>query len=56
MTFRPMLAATVDDIDRVVFPKLISPKIDGLRCVIREGNAFSRNMKPVANDYVRGML
>jgi DNA ligase-1 len=56
MQFRPMLAATAEDVARVVFPKLVSGKIDGLRCCIRDGAAFSRNLKPVANDYIRGML
>lgn len=53
--FRPMLAATLEDtwIDK---PVLVSPKIDGMRCIIQDGQALSRNLKPIRNERLRELL
>jgi len=56
MTFRPLLAATVDDVRQVTYPKLVSPKLDGIRCIIRGGKAVSRNLKPIRNAWVQHCL
>ena len=55
-TFKPMLAATLDDPGRLQFPVLVSPKLDGLRCIIRGGQALSRNLKPFRNRHVQTVL
>jgi DNA ligase-1 len=34
----------------------MSPKIDGIRCVIYHGKAYSRNMEPIRNHHVRNTL
>lgn len=34
----------------------MSPKIDGIRCVIYKGKAYSRNMEPIRNQHVRSTL
>jgi DNA ligase 1 len=60
--FKPMLSATaksVSDLKRY-WPKggvLASPKLDGIRCVIHPIlGPVSRNLKPIPNDYIRGIL
>lgn len=57
---KPMLAGKVEDIENdLAYPVLCSPKLDGVRCLIINGTAFSRNMKPIPNivvsDILRGM-
>lgn len=52
---RPMLAAKVA-FDQVRYPTLASPKLDGIRCVIWQGKALTRNLKPVPNRHVREWL
>lgn len=55
--FRPMLANTIKDVRRDVrFPIIASPKLDGIRCVIRDGKALSRSLKLIPNVYVRRFL
>lgn len=56
MTFRPMLAAELKNLADVKFPVLVSPKLDGIRCVIREGKALTRSLKPIPNDHIRNTL
>lgn len=58
MIKKPMLAATCKDFDKLKFPLLATPKIDGIRCLVLEGpaltvRAVSRNFKPIQNNYVR---
>ena len=50
---RPLLAATATDADlqRIRYPKLMSPKIDGVRAVCRGGRLLSRSMKLIPNLY-----
>jgi DNA ligase-1 len=47
--FEPMTAATVKNLADVKFPVLGSPKIDGFRCVIRDGKALTRSLMPFPN-------
>ena len=54
--FRPLLSATLEDPLRLTFPIMLSPKLDGLRCVIRDGQALSRTLKPFRNKYVQEAL
>lgn len=56
MVFKPMLAATVDDIKQLKYPLLVSPKLDGIRCVILNGKAVTRNLKPIPNKFIREYL
>lgn len=53
---KPMLAAKVQDPALINFPILASPKLDGVRCLIINGQAVSRNMKPIPNAIVRDIL
>lgn len=54
--FRPLLAATYTDELELSFPLLGSPKLDGQRVCILEGQAVSRSLKPIANRALREIL
>lgn len=56
MTFKPMLAATCEDLTALDYPLLASTKLDGYRCIIKDGVAVSRNLKPFPNEHVQAML
>ena len=47
--FRPMLGASVEDMGKLRFPLLASPKLDGIRAIWWEGQFYSRTMKPIPN-------
>lgn len=55
MNFKPMLSADASnyDLTKLRWPLLISPKLDGLRCIVWEGVAYSRNAKPFRNHFVQ---
>lgn len=53
---KPMLASKVDDVNDISFPVYASPKLDGIRCLIINGMAVSRNLKPIPNKGVSEML
>ena len=55
MNFKPMLSASLDGVDlsTLHYPLLVSPKLDGLRCIVHEGVAYSRNAKPFRNRFVQ---
>ncbi len=45
------------DLDTLSYPKLLSPKIDGMRAFLHGGTKLmSRNLKPVVNKYTRTIL
>lgn len=46
---KPMLSATMKDVDTINYPVLASPKLDGIRCLVYQGRAVSRNFKNIAN-------
>lgn len=54
--FKPMLAATVKDTLSLKFPFMASPKLDGIRCLMRNEEAYSRTMKLIPNEYIRSKL
>lgn len=61
--FRPMLAerkATWDDFAKIFSPNsetlLASPKLDGIRCIIRDQRAVSRTLKPIPNQFIQQTL
>lgn len=53
--FKPMLA-TDAEMDKLRFPLLASPKLDGVRAVVREGVVYSRSNKPIPNAWVQSKL
>ena len=53
--FKPLLAAKAD-LNRIEYPVLVSPKLDGIRCLMIDGVAYSRSMKPIPNQYIQEQL
>jgi DNA ligase 1 len=54
--FKPMLACELEDPTKLKFPVLVSPKLDGIRCLMFAGVAYSRNMKPIRNRFIQKEL
>jgi len=52
---RPMLAEAAED-DKLKFPLLASPKIDGVRATVQTGRFISRSNKPIPNDHIQRTL
>lgn len=55
---RPLLAAKTTDADlqRLQYPVLASPKIDGVRALCCDGNLLSRTMKMIPNEHIQREL
>ena len=43
-------------VDKIVYPVLCTPKLDGIRCLIIGGEAVSRTFKPQPNEHIRNSL
>lgn len=54
--FKPLLAATCEDMSALRFPLLASPKLDGIRAMVIDGKLVSRTMKPIPNLHVRDLF
>ena len=50
---KPLLAVNAEDITKLNFPVLGTPKMDGIRCLVVNGQCLSRSFKPIPNEYVR---
>lgn len=50
---KPMLASAVEKMDALKFPLQASPKLDGVRALVRDGVVMSRNFKPIPNRFVQ---
>ena len=55
MKIKPMLAVDAD-IENIKYPVLCSDKLDGIRCIILGGVAYSRSLKPIRNKYVQELF
>lgn len=53
--FAPLLAVAVE-LNDVVFPVYASSKLDGIRCLIRDGRPVSRKLLPIPNDMITAAL
>ena len=53
---KPLLAATILDTSKLNFPLMASPKLDGIRAMVKEGVLVSRNMKPIPNPTVQALF
>jgi len=58
MNFKPLLSATLEHelIPHLNYPFIGSPKLDGIRCIIHNRQAVSRNLKPFRNAYIQECL
>jgi len=54
--YKPNLAATLTKPELIKFPVYASPKIDGIRCTVFGGVAYSRSLKPIPNEYVQAWV
>jgi len=50
---KPMLAATVEDVNALRYPLLASPKLDGVRAFVENGIVLSRSRKLIPNFHVQ---
>lgn len=53
---KPLLAATVKDVEAVNYPVYASAKLDGIRCLIHDGEVLSRSLKSIPNKYIQHIL
>jgi DNA ligase-1 len=56
MITQPLLAAKKPVFEKLKFPVLATPKIDGIRCIKVNGQALSRSFKPIPNHHIRKMI
>lgn len=54
--FKPLLSATIENTAGLAYPCMVSVKLDGIRCLIIDGVAVSRNLKPIRNEWVQQCL
>lgn len=52
---KPMLSGKAD-LDTLKYPVMVSPKLDGVRCIIKDGIALSRSLKPIPNKFVQELF
>ena len=59
MTFKPMLSPGNDPMSypnyfkELKFPLLVSPKLDGIRCIVKGGRCKSRSFKDIPNEMIQ---
>lgn len=56
MITRPLLAQELENLEDIKFPVVVSPKLDGIRCLMVNGKALSRSFKEIPNKYVQKYL
>jgi len=56
MITKPMLAASVKDFNKIKFPVLATPKIDGIRCLRINGKSLSRSFKEIPNRWIQEQM
>jgi len=56
MIKKPMLAVNCRDLSKIEYPCLLSPKLDGIRCLKREGKIVSRTFKDIPNRFISSSL
>lgn len=56
MITRPLLAAPLGDVNKLRFPMLVTPKIDGIRVLKVGGKVVTRQFKDLPNVHIRTLL
>lgn len=56
MSFKPMLAAPIEDMSKLKYPLYASIKYDGIRATMQGGKLLSRTLKPIPNKHVQEMF
>lgn len=55
--FKPMLAcSTIPALEDIDYPVIATPKLDGIRCLLIDGVAVSRALKPIPNKFIQDRL
>jgi DNA ligase-1 len=54
--FKPMLGVTIRDPQQLTYPVAVSAKLDGVRCLVQDGQLVSRNLKPIPNVHIQKSL
>lgn len=52
---KPMLAVEVD-FNKLRFPLIVQPKLDGIRVIIKDGVVLSRSLKPIPNKHIQTLF
>lgn len=53
---KPMLAVVCEDISKLNFPVMASPKLDGVRALVVDGQLLSRSLKPIPNQHCQKLF
>jgi len=56
MSFKPMLGAAIDTLDKLRWPLICSMKLDGIRAVTTPDGPRTRSLKPVPNRHISAIL
>ena len=58
MITKPMLAGRAEDLTKLEsrYPLWVTPKLDGIRCLVIDGHAVTRMFKPVPNKHIREQI
>src|ERR1035438_6738093 len=56
MIKKPMLSGTMEEITKVKFPVLATPKLDGIRCLRIGGRTVSRKFLDIPNGHIQKMM
>lgn len=51
-----MLAGVLTKPEELDFPAFVSPKLDGIRCIVRNGQVLSRKLKPIPNKFIQEQI
>jgi DNA ligase-1 len=53
---KPLLAVSAEDVNKLTYPRLASPKLDGIRCLVMDQQVLSRKFKLIPNAHIRSKL
>lgn len=53
---KPMRAAACSDLSKIRFPCYAQPKIDGIRCIVKGGVAYTNSLKEIPNSHIKNKL
>jgi DNA ligase-1 len=56
MISKPMLSGSLEDLNKLSFPSLVTPKLDGIRCLKINDQVLSRKFLPIPNVHVRRVM
>lgn len=56
LDLKPMLAGKWPGIEKIKFPVIVQAKLDGIRCLVKDGVALSRTFKPIPSKYIQSII